>query len=134
MGVVARRTELGPQRAAGLHRIVGTRFEVVSQIVEARASGRLRSKTQPSPVPGAPGVVEAYMVLSKPPGKTVPRIVAAVAGTAVVVAALVVWWVLTHLAVIGAVLAGAGVLVGFIAVVTVLLSDGCEITVFHRRR
>lgn len=130
MSVVARRTQPGvPQ--AGLRRIVGTRFEVDSQIVEYRAAGRLRSKTRAVPVPGQPGVVEAYVVLSDPPSKTVPKVLA---GLAVLAVAVAVWLVVVNLAAIVAALAGLALVVAGYFIVVALFSDGCEITVIHRRR
>jgi hypothetical protein len=129
MSAVARRTGVVEQRP-GLRRIAGSRFEVDNQITEYRAAGRLKSKTRPVPVPGAPHIVEAYVVLSDPPRRMPWK---AVAGVAVLLLGAAVWWVVVNLAAILAALAGVVLVLAVIAVVA-LFSGGCEITVIHRRR
>lgn len=128
MSAVARRTGAVDRRP--VHRIAGSRFEVDSQITAYRAAGRLKSKTRPRPVPGAPQIVEAYVVLSDPPRRMPWK---AVAGVLVLLLGAAVWWVVANLAAILAALAGV-VLVGSVVLLVALLSDNCEITVIHRRR
>lgn len=131
MGAVAKRSGSAVAPRPGLpHRIVGTRFEVDNQITEYRAAGRLRAKTRPSPVPGRPQIVEAYVVLSDPPRRMPWKVLA---GAAAAVVAALVWWVVANLAAIEAALAGAALVAAGLFVVW-LLSDDCEITVIHRRR
>jgi hypothetical protein len=129
MSAVAKRTT-DVAVVPGLHRIAGSRFEVDSQITAYRAAGRLRSKTRPAPVPGQPQIVEAYVVLSDPPRRMPWK---AVAGVVVLLLGAAVWWVVANLAAILAAAAGVVLVLAVVAVVA-LFSDGCEITVIHRRR
>jgi hypothetical protein len=133
MTVVARRDELVRVLPAGLHRIDGTLADVDTQIVAYRQAGRLRKKTRTVPIAGEPGVFVAYVVLSAPAGKTLPRLVAAFVGVALLAVVLAVWWVVANwTAILGALTGLAGLVVGAL-ILRALSSRGCHITVIHRR-